>query len=497
MELNLLKLVLSGIQVLGIECLLRKQHLGGARIIKNAGFEEATFGDFTDFRGTTFGKYTYFGETIFGNITNFKNATFGDFMHFRGTTFAKNVRFIGTSFSENTYFREASFGVYADFREATFKSVFFLKTKFSTGSTFLSARFPDRCIFESVQFFELEEWNNFINFTKVEFGKPKKVKFDNTNLRFFLFSETNVKEIEFHNCNWLESQKIGRRKSVLDEKFLLTKNNIEARALEIVGSKVENLLFGSEEQQRETGISLPTTSNTAMGNLSIKKGPEDNEGEVTLEEEIENNKDLSYIADLIYSALKSEAKEVDEKYKLEAETDIINNIAQLYRRLQENFENNKRYDEAGDFYIGAMEMRRRKESVNRNPVWRWLRFNILGLVPWYRYTSLYGESYTRPVIWILLVLFIFPGFFLLAGFTFPDTVPNYFINYDLAFSLDMPQLIADWSKALLVSFYSFTFQRGGSFALSVAGKTLAVVQSMLSAILLALFLLAIKRRFRR
>jgi hypothetical protein len=179
-------------------------------------------------------------------------------------------------------------------------------------------------------------------------------------------------------------------------------------------------------------------------------------------------------------------------------------IEQLYRRLQLNFENNKLYPVAGDFYIGVMEMRRKQIAQKKNTVWRFMRQNVLSLIAWYRNVSLYGERYTRTLSWILFLLLLFSACYLLAGFNYPETNPpnekntKYeYINYDLSLNFSVSELTRDFPKALMVSFFALTFQRSSPFNLTIESRIWSIIESILSAMLLTLFLLAIRRRFRR
>jgi hypothetical protein len=76
-------------------------------------------------------------------------------------------------------------------------------------------------------------------------------------------------------------------------------------------------------------------------------------------------------------------------------------VATVYRRLRQNLESKMRYTEAGRFFIGEMECKRKNVKI-KNPILRWTRTNILSALAWYKYMSNYGESYSRVILWILL-----------------------------------------------------------------------------------------------
>ncbi len=181
-------------------------------------------------------------------------------------------------------------------------------------------------------------------------------------------------------------------------------------------------------------------------------------------------------------------------------------IEQLYNRLQTNFENTKRYADAGDFYIGAMEMRRLQIAKNSNKRWRWIRQNVLSIISWYRMISLYGERYIRPLGWLaLFVLLFFPSLYIYSGFEYTDNVipkDNFHnINYDLSLNfknINAQKLWDDYCKGLDISFHALTFQRSSKvFNLSIASGKIYIIQSLLCGIIIALFLLAVRRKFGR
>jgi hypothetical protein len=76
-------------------------------------------------------------------------------------------------------------------------------------------------------------------------------------------------------------------------------------------------------------------------------------------------------------------------------------VATVYRRLRQNLESKMRYTEAGRFFIGEMECKRKSVKI-KSFVLRWIRTNVLSALAWYKYMSNYGESYSRVFLWILL-----------------------------------------------------------------------------------------------
>jgi uncharacterized protein YeeX (DUF496 family) len=85
----------------------------------------------------------------------------------------------------------------------------------------------------------------------------------------------------------------------------------------------------------------------------------------------------------------------------------LGSIKAVYRSLTENYENRMRYDEAGQFFIREMELKRKyrevisKEEVNSSLGIKqnnWFRRNLFSLTGWYCHLSRYGESLWRPTL---------------------------------------------------------------------------------------------------
>jgi len=140
----------------------------------------------------------------------------------------------------------------------------------------------------------------------------------------------------------------------------------------------------------------------------------------------------------------------------------IDDVTQMYRLLRTNYEEHKRYSEAGDFFIGEMDMLRLRpvynseflnslrlritrvqeakgqtkevepsrpvESSNQGigegakrvvtDIWVcflswlyrivcWVRTNVISIVAWYDYLGRYGESIIKPAIVSAIAILMF------------------------------------------------------------------------------------------
>jgi hypothetical protein len=138
----------------------------------------------------------------------------------------------------------------------------------------------------------------------------------------------------------------------------------------------------------------------------------------------------------------------------------------VYRQLQLNLEASREESEAGNFYVGMMEMRRQQLPS----YYPWFFRQILS---GYRVLAKYGESFGRPLFWYLVVLSpVFAlGYWRLSSSSYADAL---FSALTAGFFFrEVPQGIEGWEKLL-------------------------VYANMVSVIpLLGLTIIALRRHFRR
>jgi hypothetical protein len=144
-------------------------------------------------------------------------------------------------------------------------------------------------------------------------------------------------------------------------------------------------------------------------------------------------------------------------------------VERLYRHLKQNYESQRDYGRAGDFYYGEMEMKRRQ-------------LNPLGQIPFwiYRILSGYGESYPRALFWLIVMWLLFAVLFTVVGYT--DEWGNH----------------ADLWRSLIYSAQSMTLFHEPKITFdNTLGQAVELVASVLGVIQIALFGLALQRRFKR
>ena len=171
-------------------------------------------------------------------------------------------------------------------------------------------------------------------------------------------------------------------------------------------------------------------------------------------------------------------------------------VAIAYRQLVSNFEKERAYDLAEECKIGAMEMKRLDPKKFLFPKWlesyykkwRWLRWlgENISVASLYRLTSRYGTSYTQALLVLFDLLVIFGLLFALPWFAIQREKPS------------LP-LRGVWNRLGAGLFHSSVDVATRDSLYSVPtrfGHFASALETILVPAQLALFLLALRRRFR-
>jgi hypothetical protein len=436
----------------------------GATLTQDADFSEAKFTHDADFSEATFTQDANFSEATFTQDAHFNGATFTRNADFIGATFTQDGDFFRTTFTRDAHFIGATFARDAYFSGATFtQSAHFLRTTFTRAASFMQAKFLGAAEFREARFRghdkdDKARVDDFIPgpaFSLAEFSQPEKVLFYKTYLGQALFHDCDVSKVVFSSVEW--RWRPGTRKRVVFDEY----------------------------------VELPKPTQ---------------------------------VSDRCADALKPGGRSADERdYGL---------IAELYQQLKKNYDDKKDYWTAGDFHYGEMEMKR-LASRRKSPVLRWLHRH-LGLVGWYKYASQYGESYLRPALWLLGVLLLFACMYPFVGLQYdptrdrPQPKPTLVVpapqpakppsnstaaqsphvavlTYSLPFrpgedthgSRSRARLRLAW-HSLWASVFVALFQKELVYEpVYLWGRVLAVLEQALTSTLFALFILAVRRQFRR
>jgi uncharacterized protein YjbI with pentapeptide repeats len=400
-------------------------------------FEGATFTQDSDFRFASFNRDVTFKSATFRQDANFYLASFKQEAVFMLAMFMRNANFVRARFQDWARFIRVTFADAADFGGATFSgTAYFWKARFAGDANFYKATFMRFAFFREVKFLQRAEFRHttFRN-DATELPGPSFPGAEFAQPEKVVFYKTYLGQALFYSCDVSK----------------VTFSSVDWRLRK--GTKVRKVFDEDVDVKNASGLKLRD------GNLD------------------------------------------ERDYRL---------IAELYQQLKKNYDERKDYWTAGDFHYGEMEMKRLHSDGKRPPV-RWLHRH-LGLVALYRYASRYGESYMQPALWFLAVLLIFALLYPAVGLRdgsaryramkAPEVDPV--LSYTTQWA--SAKTIAGRTKGELSLFgNSFlaaaeiaTFQKEPAYQpLYPNGRVLAVIETLLTSTLAALFFLAVRRQFRR
>ncbi len=175
-----------------------------------------------------------------------------------------------------------------------------------------------------------------------------------------------------------------------------------------------------------------------------------------------------------------------DELNVSSRKDDLASVERLYRHLKKNYESQRDYGRAGDFYYGEMEMKRRQ-------------LNAPGQIPFwlYRLMSGYGENYRQALAVLIGMWIVFAVLFVLIGYT--DKEMGLSVQRFLTWNPSgLGETFADFARSLIYSAQSMTlFHEPNITFHSVWGQAVELLASILGVIQIALFGLALQRRFKR
>jgi uncharacterized protein YjbI with pentapeptide repeats len=431
----------------------------GRKFLAKCTFQSAVFTQVADFGGATFtrdadfgrAKFTrhaYFSDATFEQVADFREAKFTPYAFFTGAKFTRHAYFSLAKFTWAAYFNLAEFTLVADFRGAEFtQGAYFGGATFTQDAEFSGSTFEGQADFRRSRFagsasFEITKFSQDSSgqgsepgpiFTNSKFAKPEEVTFYHVDLGQALFHKCDASKMNFSDVTW--RKRPNGKRMVFDEA----------------------VRFDPDDPIDGTAALAP-----------------------------------------------GEGDPNPRNYRL---------IAELYQQLKKNYDDRRDYWTAGDFHYGEMEMKR-LYSPRQTTILRWLHRN-LGLVAWYKRASEYGESYVRPVLWLLVVLLVFALLYPAFGLRYktngeaesvaaPSPAATVLLTYahPSPWSDDKrPPWRARWALACnsaMTTLYVAAFQKDLTYEPSYpGGRLLALLEVLLTSTLGALFLLAVRRQFKR
>lgn len=400
-----------------------------------------------DFTGFIFASKVDFNKKLFEKTVFFINAEFKEGADFSDAKFKNKAYFSGAQFHNRANFSNAKFNNEAYFQRVQFNNeVYFQRVQFTNKAYFSNAQFNNRARFSFTKFnyegnFLEARFNNYADFVNAKFNEAN---FSGTQ---FIY-KANFSDTQFNNRATFEDSEFHSVSSFTNAKFL-SKSEDSISFSNIKFHKPKDVRFRNINL---SNVSFLNTDITEVEFLDVKW------------KKVPLLKQFKFIG--------SRLAVVDEALIGKDDT-TYDSVAQLYRRLRENYETNYRFAEAGEFFIGEMEMRRHKVSTRFKRfkieevivLWFKRNFSLMGL---YKYLSLYGESFKLPLIWASIVIVSYP---ILVHWLFNASLPQ---------SDDFPYTYLRTSAA------SF-FQLDNTY----------IGERLIGFLLLGLLFIALKRQFER
>jgi len=445
-----------------------------ARFRQAANFASATFTQKTSFNAARFAQDADFGFVRFMQDADFKFATFTQNANFDRSSFTQNADFSYARFTDDAYFLSAKFTENADFVWAKFTHANFINAGFTQKAGFDGASFTENACFIRATFAQNADFNSVTFAQGAEFGGSTFAGWADFRLARFSgtaqFEQTKFRQNPqpkdhepgpvFSGAVFEEPEKVAFYRTHLGQALFHNRDVSKINFSDVTWRKRANGKWMVFDEAVDPQLSAAEALRPPKGDPNLRN------------------------------------------YRL---------IEELYQQLKKNYDDCCDYSTAGDFHYGELEMKR-LNSDHHNKVLRWLHSN-LGLVAWYKYASEYGESYVRPGCWLLAVLILFTCLYPWAGLCNGQTgkqYPGHCENNEVCVSYrnwtDNGTTIPERAEAIcdvlghgaMTALYVAAFQRDLTYKPSYrVGRLLALVETLLTSTLAALFLLAVRRQFKR
>jgi uncharacterized protein YjbI with pentapeptide repeats len=447
--------------------------LRNAEITAKCSFRYAVFAEVGDFREVKFTQHAQFSKARFKQFVCFSGASFAEGADFSLAEFSEDADFASVRSEQSTNFSGAKFEQSANFSRATFLSV-----SDSLANNFLPAADFSGTTFMKTANFAETMFSQIVDFRDVTFSET--AYFVGTR-----FSGTAI----FRRSSFLEGAHFRQT-------GFTPQSDATSAVFELVKfSAPEEIVF--DDVDLSCALFHKSDVSDVWFSSSVRwgrRGPD--RGVVIYEETIdlssEDAKDLQKDGQRDYSA-----------------------VAQIYQQLKKNYDSRLDYWTANQFHFGELEMQRLVVPTEGRflALRKWLhpRFSLLA---WYRYASDYGNSYGKPMLWLLGVLVLSAVLLPCLGLSLggraerlanqtqigcevSETYRSVWQPGSLA-TKNLLQELHLVGRSLLTVLDAATFQKNPEYVAKYPlGRVLILVQTLLTSTLFALFLLAIRRQFRR
>jgi uncharacterized protein YjbI with pentapeptide repeats len=448
--------------------------------IFSAALEEVLAGQDLDFTRFVFPEGTAFGWKQFASDSTFWCARFLGKVGFHRATFQGEAAFMDVAFDGGADFSEAefrgeaklyrtTFGGEASFASATFGGAAdFRNAEFRSGADFAGATFREAALFGEAVF------QSEANFVRTEFG-----------------SETSFTEARFLRGGIFLTRAVFKgdasfRSACFDGiAFFISTTFCRTADFSEVRFRDEAVFLGLDRDDGKGGCVFSRCADTSFQWVFWDLPERVRFQRVFLGRTLLLNTDVRQVdfTDVRWASRPGGYCAVWDELAPRNEEKECALIGKLYRQLKHNYEEQRDPITAGDFHFGEMHMRR-LSNPPKNRLLRFLKRN-LSFLALYRWISGYGEDYALALGWIVAVTFGFA-----AAFDWIPSLALQTLSTGVAVHGLGPHLVY---SVLCLLFRGDTLYQPGHFW----GHCASVAEGVIGIPLLAMFVLALNRRFKR
>lgn len=200
----------------------------------------------------------------------------------------------------------------------------------------------------------------------------------------------------------------------------------------------------------------------------------------------------NFIDERIYLEFKNPNENFDSNLKIafdEQSAPTLKQILAMLRIFEVNFDKHKDFDLAGKFYQKRLELQKKNEKNLFKKI----------ILSSYEIFSGYGESYFRPIAWAFSFIVFFSLIYLMTGIVYFES-DNSSVLINRLHTEYSYNIINDFACSLLYSLNSSTpFRQILEIVKPANGLTsfFSILQTLVQTSLLALFIVALNRKFKR
>jgi|CXWL01.1.fsa_nt_gi uncharacterized protein YjbI with pentapeptide repeats len=289
------------------------------------------------------------------------------------------------------------------------KPVYFINIKFHGdvsiyNSTFISANFSKSEFLQKSSFENLTFNTNFI-FSDVE-SHVEDMNFRNTTFnQQSSFTRLKCNNITFDSCNFFKTNFRGAEFNV-NSKFTQTNFFMQTDFSNVRFSG--KTIFINSMFANNTTFQFSKFQNTQFHNIDFKEQPlvifDGNLSEISFRDTDITR--IKFAEKIIWGN--------DDKFEIWDARELVKNpknfglssVLSTYRNLRENYEFRLMYEEAGQFFVREMDLKRKyyeDPNDNYNTKTRPFYYRYFSLTSFYSYLSRYGESFKRTLFWVGLI----------------------------------------------------------------------------------------------